>query len=212
MFVGQRLMFLLEKDKVLCAFWVTSLMWTSKLRVLWMFKPRYLAELPLFSTCPWMVKLDCSGVLVAICRTLHLFGWSCISHWSSHFCNVSRSCCRVRRSFSDLILRSRLIIYGFAFRSRMFHLYGDVTIANGGLQNLGLCSALSAFEQGGIFIMPCLLWHGTSVFPVSSEGSAPFSCFLWHTWRCGQSILTRILMGPHSIASYDTQGGAKNLF
>jgi hypothetical protein len=97
-------MFLLEKDKVLCAFWVTSLMLSSKVWVLWMFKPRYLAELPLFSACPWMVKLDCSGVLVAICRTLHLFGWICISHWSSHFCNVSRSCCRVRRSFSDLIL------------------------------------------------------------------------------------------------------------
>ena len=84
---------------------------------IWMFKPRYLAELPLFSACPWMVKLDCSGVLVAICRTLHLFGCSYISHWSSHFCNVSRSCCRVRRSSSDLILRSRLITYGFASRS-----------------------------------------------------------------------------------------------
>jgi hypothetical protein len=41
---------------------------------------------------------------------------------------------------------------------------------------LGLCSALGAFEQGGIFIVPHLLWHGTSVFPVSS-------------------ILTRILTG-----------------
>jgi hypothetical protein len=29
---------------------------------------------------------------------------------------------------------------------------------------------LRAFEQGGIFIVPHLLWHGTSVFPVSSEG------------------------------------------
>ena len=28
--------------------------------------------------------------------------------------------------------------------------YGDVTIAGEGLQNLGLCSALRAFEQGGI--------------------------------------------------------------
>jgi hypothetical protein len=39
----------------------------------------------------------------------------------------------------------------------MYHLYGDVTIADGGLQNLGICSALKAFEQGGIFIMPQLL-------------------------------------------------------
>jgi hypothetical protein len=174
-----------------------------------MFKPRYLAELPFFSTCPWMVTLNCSGFLVAICRTLHLFGWSCISHWSSYFWKVSRSCCRVHRSSSDFIRRSRLIIYGFATRSKMFKLYGD--IANGGLQNLGLCLALSAFEQGVIFIMPCLLWHRTSVFPVSSEGLAPFCCFLWHTWICGQSILARIRMGPHSIASYDTQGCAKNL-
>jgi hypothetical protein len=203
MFVDQRLMFLLEKDKVLCAFWVTS--------VSWMFKPRYLAELPLFSTCPWMVNFDCSGVLVAICRTLHLFGWSCISHWSSHFCNVSGSC-KVRRSSSDLILRSRLIIYGFKSRSRRFHLYGDVTIANEGLQNLGLCSALSAFEQEVIFIMPHLLWHGTSGFSGFIRRIAPFIRFLWHTWRCGQSILTLIIMGLHSIASYDTQGGAKNLF
>jgi hypothetical protein len=38
--------------------------------------------------------------------------------------------------------------------SRIFHLYGDVIIAGEGLQNLGLCSALQAFELGGIFIMP----------------------------------------------------------
>jgi hypothetical protein len=36
-------------------------------------------------------------------------------------------------------------------------LYGDVTIAGEGLQNLGLRSALRAFEQGGIFIVPHLL-------------------------------------------------------
>jgi hypothetical protein len=46
--------------------------------------------------------------------------------------------------------------------------------------NLGLCSALRAIEQGGIFIVPHLLWHGTSVFPVSSEGP------------------------PHLVAFYDT--------
>jgi hypothetical protein len=34
---------------------------------------------------------------------------------------------------------------------------GDVTIAGEGLQNLGLCSALRAFEQGGIFIVAHLL-------------------------------------------------------
>jgi hypothetical protein len=34
---------------------------------------------------------------------------------------------------------------------------GDVTITGEGPQNLGLCSALRAFEQGGIFIVPHLL-------------------------------------------------------
>ena len=66
-----------------------------------------------------------------------------------------------------------------------FDLYGDVTIAGEGLQNLGLCSALRAFEQGGIFIVPHLLWRRTSVFPVSSD------------------------IPPQSVASYDTHGDAE---
>jgi hypothetical protein len=81
-----------------------------------------------------------------------------------------------------------LIIYGFTSRSRIFHLYGDVTNAGEGLQNFGLCSVLRAFEQGGIFIVPHLLWHGTSVFPVSPEGP------------------------PHLVTSYDTQGDVEDLF
>jgi hypothetical protein len=62
------------------------------------------------------------------------------------------------------------IIYGFTSHSRIFHLYGDVNITDEGLQNFDLCSALRAFEQGGIFIVPHPLWHGTSDFPVSFEG------------------------------------------
>jgi hypothetical protein len=80
------------------------------------------------------------------------------------------------------------IIVCFTSHSRIFHLYGHVTITGEGLQNLGLSLALSAFEQGGIFIVPHLLWHWASVFPVSSE--------LW----------------PHSVAFYDTQGNADDLF
>jgi hypothetical protein len=49
-----------------------------------------------------------------------------------------------------------------------FIFYGDVTIAGEGLLNLGLCSVLRAFEQEGIFIVSHL-WHGASVFLVSSE-------------------------------------------
>jgi hypothetical protein len=39
----------------------------------------------------------------------------------------------------------------------LFTYIEDVTIASEGLQNVGLCSALRAFEQGGIFIVPHLL-------------------------------------------------------
>jgi hypothetical protein len=81
-----------------------------------------------------------------------------------------------------------LTVYCFPSRSRIFHLYGDVTIAGKRLQNLGLCSALRAFEQRGIFIVSHLLWHGASVLPVSSKGP------------------------PHSIASYDIRGDVKDLF
>jgi hypothetical protein len=81
-----------------------------------------------------------------------------------------------------------LIIYGFTSRSRIFHLYGDVTITGEGLQKLGLCSAFRTFEQGWIFIVPHLLWHGASVFSVSSQGP------------------------PHLVAFYDTQGGVEDLF
>jgi hypothetical protein len=81
-----------------------------------------------------------------------------------------------------------LIISCFTSRSRIFYLYGDVTIIGEGLQNLGVCSALPAYEQGGIFIVSHLLRHGASVFPVSSEGPA------------------------QSVASYDTHGDVEDLF
>jgi hypothetical protein len=79
-----------------------------------------------------------------------------------------------------------MLIYSFTSRSRIFlHLYGDITIAGEGLQNLSLCSALRAFQQRGIFIIPHLLWHGTLVFPVSSEGLPIQSPVLTHKgeWR-----------------------------
>jgi hypothetical protein len=50
-----------------------------------------------------------------------------------------------------------LIVYGFTPRSRIFRFYGEVTITGEGLQNLGLCSALRAFEQGGVFTVPHML-------------------------------------------------------
>jgi hypothetical protein len=82
----------------------------------------------------------------------------------------------------------RLILYCFTSRSRVFHLYGDVTIVCEGLQNLGLCSALRTFEQGGGSLSCHTCWERTSVFPVSSKGPS------------------------HSVASYDTHMGAEKLF
>jgi hypothetical protein len=35
----------------------------------------------------------------------------------------------------------------FALQAKLDYLYGDVTTAGEGLQNLGLCSVLMAFEQ-----------------------------------------------------------------
>jgi hypothetical protein len=63
----------------------------------------------------------------------------------------------------------------------------ETSLTGDWLQNLGLCSTLRAFEQEGIFIVPYLLWHGTSVLPVSSEEP------------------------PHLVASYDTQGGVEDV-
>jgi hypothetical protein len=43
--------------------------------------------------------------------------------------------------------------------SKNFHPYRDVTIASEGLQSFGISSALRAFEQVGIFIVPQLQCH-----------------------------------------------------
>jgi hypothetical protein len=50
-----------------------------------------------------------------------------------------------------------------------------VIIAGDEAANLGLCSALRAFEQVGVFIVPHLLRLGTSVYTFSSERPAPTS-------------------------------------
>jgi hypothetical protein len=54
---------------------------------------------------------------------------------------------------------------------------------------------IASAVQGGIFIVPHLLWHGTSVFFGLIRRTAPFSRLLRHTRGCGGSILTRILTG-----------------
>jgi hypothetical protein len=53
------------------------------------------------------------------------------------------------------------------------------------------------------------LWAGR--VPSHRKGT-PFSPLLRHTRVCGGSIPIRILMGPNSVAPYDTQGDAEDLF
>jgi hypothetical protein len=76
----------------------------------------------------------------------------------------------------------------FYARLIIFSSYRDITIAGEGLQYLGLCSTFRAFEEGLIFILTRLLWHRASVFFILSEGP------------------------PNTVASYDTQGDAEDLF
>jgi hypothetical protein len=119
-----------------------------------------------------------------------------------------------------------MTIYWFTSLSQIFLWYWDVTIAREGLQTLDLCSALKAFEQDGIFIMPHLLWLGASAFPVSSEG--PPHLVAAYDWQGGHLIASLSREGslschtccdrgswffpvsskgpPHLIASYDWQG------
>jgi hypothetical protein len=98
----------------------------------------------------------------------------------------------LKRDHINIFLQFSLFIYCFMFCSRIFHLYGDVTMITGeGLQNLGLYSALRAFEHGRD------IYRATSDFSFSSfiKKTAQFSRLLRQTKRCGEPILTQILTG-----------------
>jgi hypothetical protein len=97
----------------------------------------------------------------------------------------------IRSSFK---INASLFTYCFTSSSRFFHLYEDVTITVEGLENLGLCSALRAFEQGGVLL--CHTWCCTgSRFSAIIWRTIPFSCLLRHVRGSGGPILTKILMG-----------------
>jgi hypothetical protein len=89
-----------------------------------------------------------------------------------------------------------LVGYCFTSCSRIFYLYGDVSITCEWLQNLGLCSALRAIEQGGIFIVPHLLWHGASVFWSHPKDCPIQSPLTTHYRGCREYTLTRIIQSP----------------
>jgi hypothetical protein len=118
-------------------------------------------------------------------------------------CNLS-FCCIFGTS---KILSLTLIDWLFTFRSRIFHLHGDITIAGEGLQNLGQCSALRAFEQGGRD-----LYRATTavtrdlVFSGLIRRTAPFCRLLRHSRGCGGSttkgsILRQLCLCIHTCAA-----------
>jgi hypothetical protein len=81
-----------------------------------------------------------------------------------------------------------LTISCFASRSRIFHLYGDVTITGEGLQNLGIWLAIR---------------------PLSREGY--LSCRVcWYTKPRFSGLVRR--RPPHLVVSYDTHRDVKDLF
>jgi hypothetical protein len=125
----------------------------------------------------WIFRLCPRSLVPNIAKSKNLVKITIFLLWNSQISHEAQRCSKCIKLIDWLFMVSRI-----------FHLYGDVTITGEGLQNLGLCSALRAFEQGGIFIVPHLLWHGASFFPVSSEGP------------------------PYSVASYDTWGDVEDLF
>jgi hypothetical protein len=83
-----------------------------------------------------------------------------------------------------------LIIYGFTSHSRIFHSYGDVTIASEELQNFGLSLGLRAFEERRIFIAPRELCFSGLI-----RWTSQFIRLLRQATGWGEPILTQILMG-----------------
>ena len=72
--------------------------------------------------------------------------------------------------FLSKVTLSKLSVGGTLFIKRRKYSFGDITIIGKELQSIGLWSALIAFEQGGIFIVPQLMWHRASVLLILSEG------------------------------------------
>jgi hypothetical protein len=88
-----------------------------------------------------------------------------------------------------------MMTYGFTSRSRIFHLYGNVTITGEGLHNLGLCSPVMALEQGRIFFGATPAVTQDFGFSGLIRRTAPFSRLLRLTKGYGGSFLTWIITG-----------------
>ena len=89
--------------------------------------------------------------------------------------------------------------------------------------NFGLCTAHTAIEQREIFIVPNLLWHGTSVFAVSPKGPTKWSRLVWQVrdkedWplltRSKTSCTLKLFKTKHNemtfMTSYDVHFSTKS--
>jgi hypothetical protein len=101
-----------------------------------------------------------------------------------HHTLAGRLCTIVSEKNTKYIRLDEFRSYRFTSRSRI-HLYGDVTMAIEGLQNVGLCLVLSVMEQGAVFIVPHLLWLGALVFwsdPKDQPNMSPLTTH-YGVWR-----------------------------
>jgi hypothetical protein len=124
-----------------------------------------------------------------------------------------------------------LIIYCFTSHSRIFHLYGDVTITGEGLQNLGLCSASGPLSREGSLschtccdtgpwffrshpkVRPILspftthkgMWR---IYSYPDPHESPFYRLLRHTRGCGGPIRSQILTDTLPFEDFLTKGGS----
>jgi hypothetical protein len=89
--------------------------------------------------------------------------------------SIDRGCLHLHGTWSHLWYIQRSVYahslicisywtYDIEYCSLFLSFHVDVTITGEGLQHLGLYSVLRAFEQGGIFIVSHLLWHGALDF------------------------------------------------
>jgi hypothetical protein len=85
---------------------------------------------------------------LSLSLSLSLFWWTCKAKATLQ--KAMRIC--KFKSLPELHRTQKLAIYCCTSRSRIFLLYGDITIAREGLENLNECSALRAFEQAGLSI------------------------------------------------------------
>jgi hypothetical protein len=92
-----------------------------------------------------------------------------------------------------------LIIYYFTSNSRIFHIYGGVTIIGEGLQNLGMCSGAQGPRAGrDLYRATPAVTRGLG-FPGLIRRTAPFNRLLRLARGCRGPSLTRIRSGKKDI-------------